>query len=92
MRAILVATLLAGCAAGTPAPAAPTRGHMSSGDAPQGARRETHPQDDLTCQDESPTGTMIERRKCRSDSEKAQDRKVVEDIYLDPSSRPMITK
>jgi hypothetical protein len=65
---------------------------MSSGDAPQGARRETHPQDDLTCQDESPTGTMIERRKCRSDSEKAQDRKVVEDIYLDPSSRPMITK
>jgi len=51
------------------------------------AQRTTHPEPDLTCKDEVPTGTHLERRKCRSDAEREQDRKVVEQTFLNPASR-----
>lgn len=84
---VLIALLAIGCAPRAPVETTPARSHMGDGSDPP-APRVTHPQADLTCQDEVATGSGIERRKCRSDAEKAQDRKVVQDLYYDPTSRP----
>jgi len=48
------------------------------------SKRTTHPEADLTCSDEVPTGTNLERRKCRSDAERTQDRQILEDVWLTP--------
>lgn len=87
MKYLCSLLLITGCVHDSAQDASGPRGHMSQADDPSG-RRVTHPQEDLTCQDETPTGTSITRRKCRSNSEKAQDKKTVEDLYLNPSSRP----
>lgn len=42
---------------------------------------------DVQCNDEVPTGTQMTKRICRSSSEKAQDKRAVQDLYLDPTSR-----
>lgn len=86
MKHLMMVLLAVGCAAKPVEDTTPARGHMGDGSDPV-APRVTHPEAGLTCRDESPTGTGLDRRKCRSDAEKAQDRKVVEDLYNDPSSR-----
>jgi hypothetical protein len=81
--AIAIAVLFAGCApAGPNAPSSTVAGRTTSSELD--AKRTTHPQDDLTCQDEVPTGTNLERRKCRSEAERAQDRQILENIWLTP--------
>ena len=84
---IAMSLLVSACAPSTnPAPTAPARGHMASTDA--NPKRVTHPEPDMTCQDETPTGTQIDRRKCRSNVEREQDRQFARDQILDPASRP----
>jgi hypothetical protein len=43
---------------------------------------------DVTCADEVRTGTHMEKKICRSQNEKDQDKRAVEDMYLNPASRP----
>lgn len=52
------------------------------------AARTTEPEAGMTCKDETPTGSMLTRRKCRSDNERTQDRNAAEQQILNPSSRP----
>lgn len=63
---------LAACAARPAAPTAPARGHMGDGTDPVASGP-----DDMVCTDETPTGTALERRKCRSTAEREQDRQLV---------------
>jgi|GEM_PF-3777253 len=81
--AIAIVVLFSGCAPAAPnAPSSTLGGRTMSPELD--AKRTTHPQDDLTCQDEIPTGTNLERRKCRSDAERRQDRQILENIWLTP--------
>jgi hypothetical protein len=81
--AIAIVVLFVGCAPAAPnAPSSTLAGRTTSPDLD--AQRTTHPQDDLTCKDEVPTGTHLERRKCRSDAERTQDRQVLEQTWLNP--------
>ncbi len=43
---------------------------------------------DVTCASEVRTGTHLERNICRSSTEKDQDKRTVQELYLNPSSRP----
>jgi len=45
---------------------------------------------DVQCGDEVPTGTNMTKRVCRSESEKAQNKAFVQDLYQDPSARPQV--
>jgi hypothetical protein len=81
--AIAIVVLFTGCAPAAPnAPSSTVAGRTTSSELD--GQRTTHPQDDLTCKDEVPTGTHLERRKCRSDIERLQDRRVLEQIWLNP--------
>ena len=81
--AIAIVVLFMGCAPAAPnAPSSTPAGRMTSFELD--SKRTTHPQADLTCRDEVPTGTHLERRKCRSDNERAQDRMILENIWLTP--------
>jgi hypothetical protein len=81
---VAVVVLFMGCAPALPnAPSSNTAGHTTSPELD--AQRTTHPQPDLTCKDEIPTGTHLERRKCRSDLERRQARELVEHTLLDPA-------
>jgi hypothetical protein len=42
---------------------------------------------DMICTDETPTGTNLTKRVCRSQNQKDDDAKLARDIYLAPSSR-----
>ncbi|MEO7736418.1 MAG: hypothetical protein ABIY55_36000 [Kofleriaceae bacterium] len=42
---------------------------------------------DVSCADEVRTGTHLEKKICRSQNEKDQDKRAVEDMYLHPPSR-----
>ena len=81
--AIAIVVGFLGCAPAAPnAPSSTLAGRTTPPELD--AQRTTHPQDDLTCQDEVPTGTHLERRKCRSEVEKRQDRQVLEQTWLVP--------
>lgn len=43
---------------------------------------------DMVCRDETPTGTALERRKCRSAAEMAQDRQLVREQMIYSTGRP----
>lgn len=75
-RFALAFVVLAGCAHGPHAE-------------PDGtdANQTTRPQADVTCKEETPTGSMIPRRKCRSDAEREQERNATEHQILNPNSR-----
>lgn len=81
--AIAIVVLFTGCAPAAPnAPSSTPGGRTTS--AELDGQRTTHPETDLTCKDEVPTGTHLERRKCRSDAERVQDRQVLERAWLNP--------
>jgi hypothetical protein len=81
--AIAFVVLFTGCAPAAPnAPSSTPGGRATSPELD--AKRTTHPQDDMTCRDEVPTGTNLERRKCRSDAERTQDRQILEQTWLTP--------
>jgi hypothetical protein len=81
--AIVIIVGFLGCApAGPNAHSSTVAGNTTSAELDE--HRTTHPQDDLTCADEVPTGTHLERRKCRSETEKRQDRQVLEQTWLVP--------
>ena len=42
----------------------------------------------MDCKTEVRTGTHLEKKVCRSQAEKDQDKRAVQDMYLDPSARP----
>jgi hypothetical protein len=84
--AIAIVVLFTGCAAALPnAPSATMAGHATSAELDD--HRTTHPVSDVTCRDEVPTGTHLERRKCRSEAEREQDRETVRQTFLNPASR-----
>lgn len=81
---VAVVVLVMGCAPALPnAPSATRAGHTTSAELDD--HRTTHPEPDITCRDEVPTGTNLERRKCRSDLERRQARELVEHTLLDPA-------
>jgi hypothetical protein len=88
-RLAIITALVAACASTPREPAAPPGGHMSREGPHAEARKVTHPEEGLTCEYEIPTGSNLERRRCRSDAEKEAGRKNLENIYLDPSARPL---
>lgn len=77
IRFALVVLTLAGC-------------YHATNKAPDGTddHRTTQPTAGVTCRDETPTGSMLTRRKCRSDAERTQDRNTAEQQILNPTSRP----
>lgn len=82
---ILVGLGLSACASGSNTASQTTTGtpHMAQaheGDAPVEA--------DMSCAQEVRTGTHLEKKICRSQAEKDQDKRAVEELYLNPSSRP----
>ena len=81
---IAIVVLFIGCAPALPnAPSSTAAGHTTSAELDD--VRTTHPEADLTCKDEVPTGTHLERRKCRSDLERRQHRELLEHTLLDPA-------
>ncbi|MEO7736419.1 MAG: hypothetical protein ABIY55_36005 [Kofleriaceae bacterium] len=46
-------------------------------------------ENDVECSDEVPTGTQLTKRVCRSKNEKVQNKAFVQDLYQDPSARPL---
>ena len=74
---------LAACASGSNNAAQSTAGtpHMAQAGA---APEET----DVSCGSEVRTGTHLEKKICRSQAEKDQDKRAVEDLYLAPTARP----
>ena len=43
---------------------------------------------DVSCAEEVRTGTHLEKKICRSQNEKDQDKRAVQEMYMNPSSRP----
>lgn len=86
-RLLIAASLVfAACASSAPKePTAPSHGHMAATDAPN-PRRITHPEPGMICEDVTPTGSLHERRKCRSELEREQDRQFIMNQWLDPAS------
>ena len=79
--AIVVSLVFAACASGTAnSPSSTTTGTPSTGTETQEA--------DVTCKQEVRTGTNLEKEICRSQAEKDQDKRMVQDLYLNPASRP----
>lgn len=81
---IAMIVLSIGCAPALPnAPSSTAAGHTTSPELD--SVRTTHPEPGVTCKDEVPTGTHLERRKCRSDLERRQERELLEHTLLDPA-------
>jgi hypothetical protein len=78
---VVVSLVIGGCASGTASrPASTTTGTPS----PSAEAQDP----DVTCDNEVRTGTHLEKKICRSQAEKDQDKRFVQDLYLNPSSRP----
>ena len=73
-RLLIAAALFAGACA--PHTATPPSGAVAASD------------DDMVCQNELRTGSAIPRKVCRSRAEREQDKVFVQQLYLNPSSRP----
>jgi starvation-inducible outer membrane lipoprotein len=76
---------LAGCASGSNNATQTTTGtpHMASAsEAPASG------ESDVSCSQEVRTGTHLDKKVCRSQAEKDQDKRAVEELYLNPSARP----
>jgi hypothetical protein len=80
---IAVSLLISACAGGG-ANRAPT----TTTGTPDPAAINASTESDVTCTDEVRTGTHMEKKVCRSQNEKDQDRKAAQDLILDPNSRP----
>ena len=83
-RLWLAVSLLISACAGGGANRAPT----TTAGTPDPSAASAATDSDVTCTEEVRTGTHMEKRVCRSDNEKAQDRKEAQDLYLSPNSRP----
>lgn len=80
---LAVALMITACgASGAGRPPSTTSG------TPDPAAENAPTEGDVSCTDEVRTGTHLEKKICRSQNEKDQDKRAVEDMYLNPASRP----
>jgi hypothetical protein len=79
---IVVSLMSSACASG-----AANRPPSTTSGTPDPSAANAPTDGDVTCTDEIRTGTHMERKICRSQSEKDQDKRAAEDLYLNPGSR-----
>jgi hypothetical protein len=96
-RLLIVTSLMFAACASSAAkdPATPPHGHIAREGPHAEERRITHPEPGMTCETVTPTGSLHERRKCRSDAEREQDREFLRSMAYptaspgcDPAAQP----
>jgi hypothetical protein len=80
---IVMSLMIAACASGNA-----NRAPSTTTGTPDPSAENAPTDSDVTCADEVRTGTHMEKKICRSQNEKDQDKRAVEDMYLNPASRP----
>ncbi len=82
---MMFSLLIAACGPSTSSSAAQAPSTTSGTPDPSAANAPV--ESDVNCTSEVRTGTHMEKKICRSEAEKEQDRRAAQEMYLNPNSR-----